>query len=87
MIIIKQIIKKDIINKEIIVLCSDNKQYIFRLNRMFQSDIPIGMCNTWKLLLKNNNFNKATVIHGDLVWGTFCEILHTEIFDYMEVIK
>ena len=86
MIKIIEILNIDTDNFEVKVLCSDNKTYLFRLNRMFDDDVPVGMQNTWKLLIQNDNFSRVKIIYGDLVWE-YCEILHSEIPQYLEVTK
>lgn len=70
---------------ELIVECNDGTKRKFDINRMFNDDIPYGMMKTWECMFKAGEFKNAYVLTGDIVWPGRCEILSSEIENYLEV--
>jgi len=81
-----EIISLDDKNNELIVKCNDGKYRKFNVERMFENDIPLGMQRTWKCMIDANEFKKAYILTGDIVWPGRCEILSSDISRYLDVI-
>ena len=71
---------------ELVVECNDLTKRKFDINRMFNDDIPYGMMKTWECMFKAGEFKDAYILTGDIVWPGRCEILSSEIDNYLEVI-